>query len=265
MCPRTRFLARTVNEDGEHHQHGEQEHVLLGWRVDSPAEQLDRAGGHRPGMRIVGEPLHAREQPVHEELRRERRHRQIQALDAQAGHAEHHADRRRYEAGEDQHHEEVQRRYAQHQVIGRVCAHRHERRVPDRDLAAVAHQQVEPYGGQRQDQERDDHGQEQVVAHREGHDEERERKEREHQPAVLRDRQHLLVGAVGGLELAVFAVQHLRPDRCGVRRRGPRAAPAGTAGPARRRTSSRSRRRRGRTSLPAAGRGILRPSSRPRR
>ena len=44
-----------------------------------------------------------------------------------------------------------------------------------------------------------------------------------------------------------------RPGRCCVRRTGPRAAPAGTAARARRRTSSRCRRRRGRRALTSSG------------
>ena len=58
---------------------------------------------------------------------------------------------------------------------------------------------------------------------------------------------------VGRLELAVFAVEHrVRPGRCASRRTALRAAPAGTAARARRRTSSRCRRRRGRRPSPAA-------------
>jgi hypothetical protein len=94
-------------------------------------------------------------------------------------------------------------------VVGHVGAHRHEGPRSQRDLAAVAHQNVHAQGGQRQDQERDQDGAEHVLVHQKRHADEGERDQCEDGPAVLRDREDLLVGAVGGLELTVFSVEHL--------------------------------------------------------
>jgi len=77
--------------------------------------------------------------------------------------------------------------------------------VAERDLAAVADQDVQADGGDGQDQERDDQRPEHVVAGDERHQQEGKRHHAPDEKAVLRDRQQLLVRPVGGLELAVFA------------------------------------------------------------
>src|SRR5204862_7190248 len=80
----------------------------------------------------------------------------------------------------------------------------------ERDLAAVADEDVQPQGGQRQDQEGNQDRAKQVVRRGEGHDDEGDRQQRQDRDTVLQDREDLLVGAVGGLELAVLAVKHGR-------------------------------------------------------
>ena len=83
----------------------------------------------------------------------------------------------------------------------------------ERDLAAVADQDVEPEGGQGQDEERDQQRLEQVVGAGERHGDEGGDEQQRDDDAVLADRKDLLVRPVRRLELPVLAVQHLRPDR----------------------------------------------------
>src|SRR5689334_18982992 len=197
-----------LRDQRAHDQDAEQEDVLLARRADRPAKKVDRRRGHRPRVRVVGEPLHPREDPVGEELRGECRDRKVKALDAQARDAEEHADERGDESREHEHDEEVQHRHALHEVVRRVSAPGHERRMPDRDLPAVADQEVEPDRRERQDQERVDDRQEQVVGRDERQRDEREYDERDHEIPVLHDRQQLHVGAVRRLELTVLAEEH---------------------------------------------------------
>ena len=100
------------------------------------------------------------------------------------------------------------------EVVGRVGADRHEGAGAERDLAAVADQDVQPERGERQDQERDQDGAQQVFGGDQRHGDEGQREQHGDRDPVLQDREDLLVGAVAGLELAVFAVEH------GVVRRG---------------------------------------------
>ncbi len=146
-------------------------------RVHDQAEEVELGRGDRSGRRVVGEPLHADEHPVEEELGRQRRHGQIQALDAQAGDAEQDADDGRHQAAEQDRGQHRQRRngdlraepverqvHARGELVGAVGADRHERAAAERDLAAVADQNVHADGRERQDQERNEDGAQQVVA-----------------------------------------------------------------------------------------------------
>ena len=81
--------------------------------------------------------------PVEEELRGERGHREVEALDAQARDAEEHAHQRRARARQQEDHEQVQVRDAHREVVRGVGPHRHEAAGAQRDLAAVAHQDVQ--------------------------------------------------------------------------------------------------------------------------
>jgi hypothetical protein len=108
-------------------------------------------------------------------------------------------------------------RDADEEVVGAVRADRHEGAGAQRDLAAVADQDVHAQRRQRHDQEGDQDGAEHVVAGEHRHQEEGDEEQRGDAPAVLQDREDLQVAAVAGLELAVFAVEHgfevLTPDR----------------------------------------------------
>ena len=104
---------------------------------------------------------------------------------------------------------------AHHEVVGRVGTDRHEGAGAERDLAAVADQDVQPERGEREDQERNQDRAEQVVGAISGtHDEGDDAAAATMRDPVLPDREDLLVGAVARLELAVLAVEHgLRPGR----------------------------------------------------
>lgn len=93
-------------------------------------------------------------------------------------------------------------------VVGRVGAHRHEAAGAERDLPAIAHQDVEPDGRERQDEERHEDRAQQVLRGDQRNHGEREGQHGDHEEPVLQDREELLVGLVGGLVLAGFAVEH---------------------------------------------------------
>ena len=99
---------------------------------------------------------------------------------------------------------------ADHEVVGGVRADRHERAGAERDLAAVADQDVEAEGGEREDQERDQDRAQQVLVGDQRHGDEGDEQQQADRDPVLQDREDLLVGAVARLELAVFAVEHRR-------------------------------------------------------
>ena len=121
------------------------------------AEQLDRRRVDRARRRVVGEPLDAQERPVEEELRRQGRDGEIEALDAQdwacrTGCRPPPPRSRQQEADQM-----VEARQPQREIVGGIGADRHEGAGAERDLAAIAHQHVEPDRGQRQDQRPDQH------------------------------------------------------------------------------------------------------------
>ena len=173
-----------------------------------------------------------RNAPVGEELRGQRRDGQVEALDAQRGNAEDDANHRRRQSAEQERDEERHAVDANHEVVGRVGADGHEGAGAERDLAAVADQDVEPEGGEREDQERDQDRPERVLVGDERHGDEGDDEQQADRDPVLQDREDLLVGAVARLELAVLAVQHgqtrsmiFSPNSpCGRTRRKPRAS-----------------------------------------
>ena len=99
-------------------------------------------------------------------------------------------------------------RQAQREIVGRIGADRHEAAGPERDLAAIAGENVEPDRRDRQDQNRDQHLGVEILAGEQRHADERKHDQADDEPAVLRDRKDRLVGGIGGLELADFAIEH---------------------------------------------------------
>ena len=139
-----RAAHEVLRDQREHDDDAEQNRYFSRRRVDRASRRCRAAARDRARRRIVGEPLDAREQPVDEELRGQRRHREVEALDAQARDAEEHADdrrdtRRRAAATTSG----LSCRHAHHEVVGRVGADRHEAAGAERDLAAVADQDVQ--------------------------------------------------------------------------------------------------------------------------
>jgi hypothetical protein len=177
--------------------------------VDRDAEHLELIDRDRARWRVVGQPLDAQEHPVAEELRRQRRHGQVQALDAQARQAEQDAEHRGTEPAEDDRRDQRHARHADKEVEGAVRADRHEGARAQRDLAAVADQDIHSEGRQRHDQERDQDGAKEIVGCQGRDEHESASQQHQHEDAVLQDREDLLVGPVAGLELAVFAVKHI--------------------------------------------------------
>ncbi len=197
---------------GEQREHGHEpqaQQVFLHRRLDAEAQDLQVAHAHRARRRIVGDPLHAVGEPVGEELRGQRRHRQVEPADAQARYAEEHAEHRGAEPASQQCEQQRHALDAHLQVVGRIGAHRHEGARAQRDLPAVAHQDVEPDCRERQDQEGHRDGAEEIVAAHERHADEGHCQQGEQGPAVLGDGEQRQVGLVAGLELAVFAVEHV--------------------------------------------------------
>jgi hypothetical protein len=99
-------------------------------------------------------------------------------------------------------------RNADQEVVTGIGAHSHEGTGAQGDLSAVTHQQIDAQRGQREDQEGNQDGAEHVLVDQEGHADEGEGNQQQHAPAVLGDREDLLVGLVGSLELSVFSVEH---------------------------------------------------------
>ena len=141
----------------EHHRHRQHEDVGPGGRIDGDAEQLDPADRNRAGRRVVGEPFDAREGPFEEELGRECRHREIETLDAQRRKPEQEAHQHRHDAGEQEDQYDVGLRQPQREIVGRVGADRHEAAGAERELAAIAGEDIEPDCGDREDKHRDQH------------------------------------------------------------------------------------------------------------
>jgi len=215
-----------------HREHGHErqaQQVALDWGVHHQAEELQLRRIDRARRRVVGEPLHADEHPIEEELGRQRRHCQVQALDAQARDAEQDADDGRYQAAEQDRGQDRERRngdgeaepverqvHARAELVGAIGADRHEGAAAERDLPAIPHQDIHADGPERQDQERDQDGAQQVLgAERpdvqdieQRHEQKDDRQQQPERNAVLADREHRHVGGIAGLELAGFAIEH---------------------------------------------------------
>ena len=145
----------------------------------------------RAGRRVVGEPFHARERPFEEELRRQRRDREIEALDAQRRQAEQDADQHRHHAAEQEHQDDVGLRQPQREIVGGIGADRHEPAGAERHLAAIAGQDVESDRREREDQHRDQHLGVEVLA-----GEQRDAPETRKQPAAMTNQRSCAIGKI---------------------------------------------------------------------
>ena len=203
-----RTAHQVLGQQGHHYQNSQAEHVLAGGAVNRHAQHLQVGHRHRARVGVVGEPLDAQEHPVAEELRGQRGHGQVQALHAQAGQPEQNAEERGAQPAQDECRNQRHAGEAHKEVVSPIGPHGHEGARAQRDLPAVAHQDVHPQGGQRHDDEGNQDGAEDVVAGKRRHHQEGHREDEPDGNAVLRNGEDLLVSAVAGLELAVFAVEH---------------------------------------------------------
>jgi hypothetical protein len=96
MAPRTRFLASRASTSIAR----QNRYLLVALSMGMPS--TCRLLTDTEPEAVVGEPLDAQEHPVAEELRGQRGHGQVQALDAQAGQAEQDAEERGAQAAQDQ-------------------------------------------------------------------------------------------------------------------------------------------------------------------
>ncbi len=197
---------------GQDRHHGEREQVFRGGRRarsrHHDAEEGARRDGDLSGGAVVAQPAPFVEQPHQKELRRERRDREIESLDAQARQPEQHAHGGGDEARQQKHDDQIELRYRRHQLEGRVGAHPHEGPGPERELAAIAGEDVEPERGEAEHEEGQQDGVERIGGDEERHDQEGREQHRDDEPAILRDREDRLVGGVGRLELTDLAVKH---------------------------------------------------------
>ncbi len=191
--------------------------------MHDPAEEVQFRRVDRARRRVVGEPLHTREHPVEEELRCKRGDSEIEALDTETRNAEQDADKGRHQTAEQDRRQNRQRRNLQRhdldagaELVGAIGADRHEGAAAERKLAAIAGEDVEADGSERQDQERDEDRANEILAaerpdvevrhHRHANEDEGE--QHPQRDPILTDREHLHVRGVAGLELSGLTIEH---------------------------------------------------------
>ena len=190
--------------DGEHGEE-QQEEIEVALGVEAEAEQA-RPGDLDRGLRAARDRRHVVDGPFDDELAGQRGDGEIEALDAQARHADDRADQRRHQPARRQ--RDPERQVEPHREVGRrVGADRHEGAVADRDLPGVAHQDVEP---QRADDGDEDQVQDRQVIFVDGerHDHDEQHRQHRHRPAGDRQRVERHVGGVGRLEDSGLAMEH---------------------------------------------------------
>ena len=193
------------------HRQGEQ--VLaggLGLRPgdEQPPEQGTRRGADHPRGGVVLEPRELGEHPDQEELRGERRHRQVEAFDPEARDAEQDADQGGDQPGQDEHRDDVQPGKGGGELVGRERADRHESPGSERNLPGIAGQNIEPDRRQRVDEKRNQDRVEPVFAGEQRNNHGGQHQQRRHADPILAQRPQRLIGGVARLELTGFAIQH---------------------------------------------------------
>jgi hypothetical protein len=117
-------------------------------KIDAEHLQLGRGYGAR--WAEVGEPGDPGKHPIEEELRRQRRNRQIEAFDPQRRQTEQDADNGGAQARQQQRHQQIDLRDAGHEIVSGVGPHRHEAAGAERNLPAIADEDVQAYCCKRQ-------------------------------------------------------------------------------------------------------------------
>src|SRR5450631_4007069 len=179
---------------------------------DRNVEQRPRR--HFDGSRnvVIVEPRDADEAPRQEKLRRQRRHRQIEAFDAQAGHAENDAGRCSQKAGADDQYDDIDAGEKGRELVASERAYAHETAGAERQQARVAGEQIEPDRGERIDQHRNENGVDHEGGSHERHQNESHGQDQDDADLVLPDRKQRLIRLIARLVLAGFAIKHGRPQ-----------------------------------------------------
>eukprot|EP01022_Parablepharisma_sp_SALTPOND_P036534 TRINITY_DN997_c0_g4_i1.p1 TRINITY_DN997_c0_g4~~TRINITY_DN997_c0_g4_i1.p1 ORF type:complete len:1552 (+),score=442.93 TRINITY_DN997_c0_g4_i1:2334-6989(+) len=199
---------QVLGHQGQHADDGQHEEILAHRRIDGQAEEIDLGCADHARGTVIGEPGELGQRPHHEELRGQRRHGQVEALDTQRRQPEQHTHQGCAAAREQQRGHDGDALDTQLEVVGRISAHGHEGGRAQRELAGVAGQHVQAQCGQGKHQERHQDGREPVFVAKQGHAQEGEGHEQREDDPVLADREDLAVGQVSGLELSGFTVQH---------------------------------------------------------
>jgi hypothetical protein len=148
------------------------------------------------------------EAPRQEELRGERRHREIEALDAQRRQAKQNADRRREEARRDHPDDDVDAGEIGRELVAGIGPHPHEGAGAERQESRIAGEQIEADRGERKNQKRNHHCLNQEAAAEIRDDNRGDEDDDGDADAVLPQREHRKVRGVGRLVLASLAVKH---------------------------------------------------------
>ncbi len=174
------------------------------------AEDLDIGHLNGPAGIVIVKPRPFLEQPDQKELRGQRRNRQIEPLDPQAGQAEHHSHGGRKQTRGQHRHQKVHLGKDRDQLVTRIGPHPHERACPKAQLPGIARQDVQPRRRQRIDQHRDQKRLERELAGGKRQDCPGEDQDQPQKDRILPDRKQRLVAAIGRLELARGAIKHQR-------------------------------------------------------
>ena len=206
--PADRAAHQVLHQQRENDDDRQGEHVARLGALDRHAEQKDLGRRDHPRGGIIGEPAEMGNHPFDKEMRAQRRHREIEPLDTERRKPKKYPHRCRHQAGKDEHDRRRQIRHAGGEFIGGECSHRHEARGPERYLAAIAQQNVEPHRRHRQDEEGDQHRMQQIFRGDQRHDEHDRQQRRDNPPAILTDREDRLIGGIARFVLAGLAVEH---------------------------------------------------------
>ncbi len=124
-------------------ERGDRHHQIVAGGVGRQDPGAQPRGRHAEAVVAAGEPVEDQDRLDHHEPEREGRHRQVEALESQARHAQGQPHRGGDEAGDQQGQGYRQRRGADREDRRRVRADRQEARVPERELVRVAREEVQ--------------------------------------------------------------------------------------------------------------------------
>src|SRR5690606_7692990 len=133
---------------------------------------------------------------------------QVKATDTQAGNTEYHADQRGEHTTHQYLHDQGRCRHADTEIPRSIGANRHEGARSYRNLPTIADQNIQAYGSQRQDQERDQDSLQKIVRSKQRHQQKSNKQHTQDKDSILPDREDLLICPISAFELAVFTIKH---------------------------------------------------------